>query len=53
MFKQILISAAAALAAFNASADIPAYLDSSRDIEERVEDALSRMTTAEKVAICT
>ncbi len=51
MFKQILISAAAALAAFNASADIPAYLDSSRDIEERVEDALSRMTTAEKVAI--
>ncbi|MDE5625123.1 MAG: glycoside hydrolase family 3 C-terminal domain-containing protein, partial [Muribaculaceae bacterium] len=51
MLKQILISAAAALAAFNASADIPAYLDSSRDIEERVEDALSRMTTAEKVAI--
>ncbi len=32
-------------------ADTPVYLDSSRDIEERVEDALSRMTTAEKVAI--
>lgn len=28
------------------------YLDSSRPIEERVEDALARMTTEEKVAIC-
>lgn len=30
---------------------MPVYLDRSKPIEERVEDALSRMTTAEKVAI--
>lgn len=30
----------------------PAYLDASRPIEERVEDALSRMTLEEKVAMC-
>lgn len=29
----------------------PAYLDASLPIEQRVEDALSRMTTAEKIAI--
>lgn len=29
----------------------PVYLDSSRPIEERVDDALSRMTTEEKVAM--
>ncbi|MBR1569477.1 MAG: glycoside hydrolase family 3 C-terminal domain-containing protein [Bacteroidales bacterium] len=31
--------------------DGPAYLDESRPLEERVEDALSRMTTEEKVAL--
>lgn len=31
---------------------IPVYLDSSRPIEDRVEDALSRMTLEEKVAMC-
>lgn len=51
MLKQILISFVAGMAAVTAAADTPVYLDSSRDIEERVEDALSRMTTAEKVAI--
>lgn len=30
---------------------VPVYLDDSRDIEERVEDALSRMTLREKIAI--
>ena len=30
----------------------PAYLDASRPIDERVEDALSRMTLEEKVAMC-
>lgn len=30
----------------------PAYLDSSKDIEVRVEDALKRMTLQEKVAMC-
>jgi len=33
------------------NSDIPAYLDYDRPIEERVEDALSRMTLEEKVAI--
>ena len=51
MLKQILISFVAGMAAVTAAADTPVYLDPSRDIEERVEDALSRMTTAEKVAI--
>lgn len=30
----------------------PVYLDTSKPIEERVEDALSRMTLEEKVAMC-
>jgi len=30
----------------------PVYLDNSKPIEVRVEDALSRMTTEEKVALC-
>lgn len=51
MLKQILIYGAGLAAAMTAAAATPAYLDNSRDIEERVEDALSRMTTAEKVAI--
>lgn len=51
MLKQILIFGAGLAAAFTAAAETPVYLDPSRDIEERVEDALSRMTTAEKVAI--
>lgn len=32
-------------------ADVPVYLDKSKPLEERVEDALSRMTTAEKLDI--
>lgn len=33
------------------SSDVPVYLDDSKPIEERVEDALSRMTLEEKVAM--
>lgn len=40
---------AAAQSAANAK---PAYLDAGRPIEERVEDALVRMTLEEKVALC-
>lgn len=35
-----------------ARTDTPVYLDKNRPIEERVEDALSRMTLEEKVALC-
>lgn len=31
--------------------EVPVYLDDTKPIEERVEDALSRMTTEEKVAV--
>lgn len=31
---------------------LPIYLDVTKPIEERIEDALSRMTTEEKVAMC-
>jgi len=34
------------------SQQLPVYLDESRPIEERIEDALSRMTLEEKVALC-
>lgn len=40
---------AAAQSAANAQ---PAYLDAGRPIEERVEDALARMTLEEKVTLC-
>lgn len=43
--------AASALTAV-ARTDIPVYLDKNSPIEERVEDALSRMTLEEKVALC-
>lgn len=42
----------AASAAINVSATEPVYLDRNAPIEKRVEDALSRMTLEEKVALC-
>lgn len=46
------VSFAAALTVSVGSIDAqPAYLDASRPVEERVEDALSRMTLEEKVAM--
>jgi len=41
----------AALTAFAGEKDTPVYLDSSKPLEERVEDALSRMTVKEKVGL--
>lgn len=55
MKSNILTTGAMALCflALNAatSTTTPLYLDDSAPIEQRVEDALSRMTTAEKIAI--
>ena len=45
-----IIIAASALA--TATAATPVYLDENAPLEERVEDALSRMTLHEKVAMC-
>lgn len=35
----------------NAQSKVPVYLDDKKPINERVEDALKRMTTAEKIAM--
>ncbi|MDO4319590.1 MAG: glycoside hydrolase family 3 C-terminal domain-containing protein [Bacteroidales bacterium] len=43
--------AAAMLTAVAAVAQVPVYMDETRPIDERVEDALSRMTTAEKAGL--
>ena len=49
--KKTILTAVALGAFAAASADVPVYLDDSRPIEERVDDALSRMTLKEKVAM--
>ena len=38
--------------AFPLFAQLPVYLDDSMPVEERIEDALSRMTLEEKIAMC-
>lgn len=50
LLKAILAITAASFAVM-ATAAMPAYLDESRDIDTRVEDALSRMTVPEKIAL--
>ncbi len=52
MKRMIPIICFAAVAAAGASAATPVYLDKNAPIEDRVEDALSRMTLEEKVALC-
>lgn len=49
--NKLLLSAALSLAALSVSAATPVYLDDSKPIEERVEDALARMTLREKINI--
>lgn len=48
--KSLLLSCSFA-AVLSVQAAVPVYLDRSKPIEDRVEDALSRMTTEEKIAI--
>ncbi len=52
MKKTILALAIMAMAFTTVSAQTPVYLDDSKPIEERVKDALSRMTLEEKVRLC-
>ncbi|MDE6377721.1 MAG: glycosyl hydrolase, partial [Duncaniella sp.] len=51
MNRSILLSTIIALYAAGMRAEVPVYQDESRPLEERVEDALSRMTLDEKVAM--
>ena len=55
MKKTLIISAAVLFSAvcFAQKADRPVYLDPHAPVEERVEDALSRMTLEEKVGMTT
>ncbi|MBQ9184795.1 MAG: glycoside hydrolase family 3 C-terminal domain-containing protein [Bacteroidales bacterium] len=46
-----LVLAAAGCNSNNSKKDVPVYLDPSKTVEQRVEDALSRMTLKEKVAM--
>lgn len=49
--RTVIISAFAAAALSASAADAPLYLDRTAPLEDRVEDALSRMTTREKINI--
>ena len=53
MMNKIITLAASALLSLSvaAASDVPVYLDPTKPLEERVEDALSRMTLEEKVRI--
>ncbi|MDE5981727.1 MAG: glycosyl hydrolase, partial [Duncaniella sp.] len=51
-FKHIFLTSIAASAISAATAATPLYLDESAPMEQRVEDALKRMTLEEKVAMC-
>lgn len=51
-FKYLYIAATAAMAAGTAPAQqLPLYLDATKPIEQRVEDALARMTLREKIGV--
>lgn len=50
LFK-VLLSTLAVCSLGSATASVPVYLDDSKPLEERVEDALSRMTLEEKIGI--
>lgn len=54
MLKRIILASLISLLAPGLQAQnkqVPAYLDASKPVEERIEDALSRMTLEEKVAM--
>ena len=53
MFKKIIAVTALALISFGMQAQqtVPVYLDDSKPMKDRVEDALKKMTTEEKIAM--
>ena len=51
MMKKTLISLLSLLAVTSVKAQLPVYLDETRPVEERIEDALNRMTLDEKIAV--
>jgi beta-glucosidase len=51
-FNKYLLILTSLILSFVLQAQKPIYLDLSKSIEERIEDALSRMTTEERVAMC-
>lgn len=52
MREVLLLTLSLLFAAGVTGKELPIYLDDTKPIEERVEDALSRMTLEEKVALC-
>ncbi len=52
MDLRLITSALTVALGISASASTPVYLDPERPLEERIGDALSRMTLEEKVAVC-
>ena len=51
MMKHLIATIVLTVAAQTVFAQQPIYLDESKNIEERIEDALSRMTLDEKIAV--
>ncbi|MDR0892048.1 MAG: glycoside hydrolase family 3 C-terminal domain-containing protein [Mediterranea sp.] len=51
MIKRTLLGSLLLAAALGAAAQQPIYQDPTQPLEKRVDDALSRMTTAEKIAV--
>ena len=51
MMKHLIATIVLTVAAQTVFAQQPIYLDESKNIEERIEDALSRMTLNEKIAV--
>ena len=50
--KHILLTFMLSIATVGASAQkLPAYLDTNRSVEERIDDAISRMTIQEKIRV--
>lgn len=51
-FKLLLFLLSLSIISVRAQKSVPVYLDTTKPIEERVEDALARMTAQEKVTLC-